>query len=242
RSFRSPRRSAMRTDRLSSTFALFEIGMTALPRSASFRHNGVWLPHRLHRTRKLAMSLVPSFLDVLQPLAVVMTLPTFDSFRLILSGWVFAPRRTITGMLLAAGALGRKHHSAFHRVFSAARWSLDRLGLAVFDLLVPWLGERVFLAVDDTLARKRGLKVFGVGMHLDPIISSRGRKLVNWGHSWVVLGVLLRFPLWPERWFCLPVLFRLYLNQSAAARHRRVYRTRPELAIEMLQLLCKARN
>jgi hypothetical protein len=188
------------------------------------------------------MSLVPSFLDVLQRLAVVMTLPTFDSFRLILSGWVFAPRRTITGMLLAAGALGRKHHSAFHRVFSAARWSLDRLGLAVFDLLVPWLGERVFLAVDDTLARKRGLKVFGVGMHLDPIISSRGRKLVNWGHSWVVLGVLLRFPLWPERWFCLPVLFRLYLNQSAAARHRRVYRTRPELAIEMLQLLCKARN
>src|SRR5690606_32535486 len=83
---------------------------------------------------------------------------------------------------------------------------------------------------------------FGVGMHLDPIISSRGRKLVNWGHSWVVLGVLLRFPLWPERWFCLPVLFRLYLNRSAATRHRRVYRTRPELAIEMLHLLCKARN
>jgi hypothetical protein len=188
------------------------------------------------------MSLVPSFVDLLQPLAVVMTLPTFESFCGIISGWIFAPRRTITGMLLAADAVGRKHHSAFHRVFSAARWSLDRLGLTVFDLLASEFGDVVFLAVDDTLARKRGLKVFGVGMHLDPLISSRGKKLVNWGHSWVVLGVLVRFPLWPERWFCLPVLFRLYLNKSAAQRHRRAYRTRPELAVEMLRLLCQTRN
>lgn len=93
--------------------------------------------------------------------------------------------------------------------------------------------------MDDTLCRKRGLKAFGVGMHLDPLLSSRGKKLVNWGHSWVVLGVLVRFPLWPERWFCLPVLFRLYLNKAAAARHRRTYRTRPELALEMLNLLCR---
>lgn len=188
------------------------------------------------------MSLVPSFVDLLQSLAMLMTMPTFQNFTLIVTGWVFAPRRTITGMIVAAGAVGRKHHSAFHRLFSAARWSPDRLGLAVFDLVAPWLGETVFLAVDDTLARKRGLKTFGVGMHLDPLISSRGKKLVNWGHNWVVLGVLVRFPLWPERWFCLPILFRLYLNQSAAGRHRRVYRTRPELALEMLGLVCRARN
>jgi hypothetical protein len=183
------------------------------------------------------MSLVASFVELLQSLAVLMTAPTFESFQMILTGWVFAPRRTITGMILAAGAVGKKHHSAFHRVFSAARWSLDQMGLKVFDLITPFLGETVFLAVDDTLARKRGLKTFGVGMHLDPIISSRGMKLTNWGHSWVVLGVLVRFPLWPDRWFCLPILFRLYLNKKAATKHRRVYRNRPELALEMLDLL-----
>lgn len=184
------------------------------------------------------MSVVPSFLELLQPFWLVMTVPTFETFTWLVTGWLFAPRRTITGMMLAAGVVGRKHHSAFHRVFSAARWSLDRVGLAVFDLLAVWLDGVVFVAVDDTLARKRGLKMFGVGMHLDPLISSRGMKLVNWGHNWVVLGVLVRFPLWPQRWFCLPILFRLYLNKQAAARHRRVDRTRPELALEMLRLLC----
>jgi hypothetical protein len=109
-------------------------------------------------------------------------------------------------------------------------------------MLAPWLDDVVILALDDTLARKRGLKMFGVGMHHDPLLSSRRKAITNWGHSWVVLGVVVRFPLWPQRAFCLPILFRLYLNKHAAARHRRAYRTRPELAVEMLSLLCRARK
>jgi hypothetical protein len=58
----------------------------------------------------------------------------------------------------------------------------------------------------------------------------------------VVLGVVLHFPLWPERAFCLPLLFRLYLNKAAAAKANRTYRTRPELAVEMLHLLCRSRK
>jgi hypothetical protein len=92
------------------------------------------------------------------------------------------------------------------------------------------------------LARKRGAKTFGVGMHHDPLLSSRQKAITNWGHSWVVLGVVLHFPLWPERAFCLPLLFRLYLNKSAAAKANRTYRTRPELAVEMLHLLCGSRK
>jgi hypothetical protein len=171
-----------------------------------------------------------------------MTSPSFDSTLTILAGWVFASRHTVTGMIAAAGAIRKKHYSAFHRLFASARWSLDQLGLVVFDILTPWLGTVVFLALDDTLARKRGLKIFGVGMHHDPLLSTRKTAITNWGHSWVVLGVIVRFPLWPERAFCLPILFRLYLNKDAATRHRRAYRTRPELAVEMLSLLCGARK
>jgi hypothetical protein len=40
----------------------------------------------------------------------------------------------------------------------------------------------------------------------------------------------------------LPILFRLYLNKKSAAKHRRVYRTRPELALEMLRVLCGHRK
>ena len=37
------------------------------------------------------------------------------------------------------------------------------------------------LGLDDTLARKRDLKMFGTGMHYDPILSSRGKAITNWG-------------------------------------------------------------
>lgn len=57
-----------------------------------------------------------------------------------------------------------------HRLFSAARWSLD------------------------ALARKRGAKRFGTGMHHDPLLSSRGKAITNWGLSWVVLSVIVELP------------------------------------------------
>jgi SRSO17 transposase len=188
------------------------------------------------------VTLVPSFVELLQPLQVVMTVPTFDNLLTILGGWVYARRRTVTGMIVAADAVGRKHHSTFHRLFASASWSLDALGLAVFALILPWLdtGAAVMLALDDTLARKRGVKMFGVGMHHDPLISSRKTAVVNWGHSWVVLTVLVKFPFCDRRCFALPILLRLYLNKNAADKHRRVYRTRPQLAVQMLGVLCSA--
>jgi hypothetical protein len=193
--------------------------------------------------REALMFIVSSFAVVLQELAVVMTTPSFQNFVTVLTGWVFARRRTVTGMLTAAGVAGQRHHAAFHRLFAEAQWSLDALGLAVFRILEPLLDkEAIFLALDDTLARKRGKKTFGVGMHHDPLLSSRGKTVTNWGHSWVVLGVVVRFPLWPERVFCLPILFRLYLNKQAAERDRRTYRSRPELAVALLRVVCDHRK
>jgi SRSO17 transposase len=143
-------------------------------------------------------------------------------------------------MLVAAGVAGDKHHAAFHRVFAAARWSLDEVGLVVFRLITPLLEPgAVKLTLDDTLARKRGKKVFGVGMHHDPILSTRSLAVTSWGHNWVVLAVVVALPFCPGRVFSLPVLFRLYLNKSAAARARRAYSKRSALAVELLDRLCE---
>lgn len=188
------------------------------------------------------MELVPGFMALLQGLSATMTAPTFDSLVTVLTGWVFASRRMVTRMILAAGDAAGKHYSSYHRLFSTARWSLDRVGLAVFDLIETWIEGNVLLAVDDTLARKRGLKMFGCGMHHDPLLSSRSKAVMNWGHSWVVLGVIVELPFRPGHFYCLPVLFRLYLNKAKAEQHRRVYRTRPELAVEMLRMLCSHRK
>jgi DDE superfamily endonuclease len=184
------------------------------------------------------MELVPGFMWLVQGLSATMTAPTFDSFTTVLAGWIFAGRRTVTRMILAAGSAADKHYSSYHRLFSAARWSLDGVGLALFDVVEPFLGEVVMLGLDNTLARKRGLKMFGTAMHHDPILSTRKQAIMNWGHSWVVLGVIVELPFRKQHYFFLPILFRLYLTEAKATGHRRPYRTRPELGREMLHILC----
>ena len=184
------------------------------------------------------MILITSFVAWLQPLAACFTEPSFQSLLLILPGWVLAPRRTLTGILLAARAVGRKHHSAFYRLFSQASWSLDEVGLIIAGMILKLLPDPVLLAVDDTLAHKKGLKVYGAGMHHDPLLSSKKKALMNYGHCWVLLGLILPVPCCPDRFFCLPVLFGLYRSQQTVARERGAYKTKPQLAVELLEALC----
>jgi hypothetical protein len=186
------------------------------------------------------LSLVASFLSLVQPLSCVFTAPSFQSFLQLLPGFLFAPRKTVTSLIRSSGCLHLKHFSSYHRLFSSARWSLDRLGLTLFRLLLPWCEALIELTLDDTLARKRGKKVWGAGMHHDPLLSSKKKTVLNYGHSWVVLCVALRFPFCPHKVFSLPVLFRLYLNHKAAARGRIKHKTRPQLGQELLQLLCSS--
>jgi hypothetical protein len=49
------------------------------------------------------MEIVASFAYLLQGLSPVMTAPTFARFTQLLTGWLFASRRTVTGMLRVAG-------------------------------------------------------------------------------------------------------------------------------------------
>src|SRR5204862_6673370 len=110
-------------------------------------------------------------------------------------------------------------------------------------------GATLLWAVDDTLCRKRGLTVYGTGMHHDPLISSRAKPLVSWGHDWVVLCLLIVHPFWaPTKVFALPIAVRLYRNRqgltkgkkgkstAAKAKPDPNHRTRPELALELIQL------
>ena len=182
------------------------------------------------------MDICSSFVQLLQVFSVTMTSRTHASLVELMAGWVFAPRRTIMGMIRAGGA--DRHHSAFHRIFATAKWSIDAVGLAVYDLIRKRLPQETFFLVgDDTLLSRRGLKMFGAGMHRDPMLSSRGFTVLRWGHCWVVLCVVVESPRTPGRCFALPILARLYLNKKAAQKWNRAYRTKPELMLEMLELV-----
>jgi hypothetical protein len=192
------------------------------------------------------MEMVSGLRDCFLSVSSAFTAPTFRSLCAQVVGWLFAPRRTISGILVASGLAGTRHHSAFYRVFSSAKWSLDELGLLVARLVIECfcLQGTVFLAVDDTLARKRGTKIHGVGMHHDPLLSSRKTSVKSRAHCWVVLAIVVPVP-WAKKVVALPILFRLYrspksLPQSKPSDSIDAARTKPQLAVELLKLLAKA--
>jgi hypothetical protein len=51
----------------------------------------------------------------------------------------------------------------------------------------------IVLSGDDTLCRKRGLGIFGTGMHHDALSSSKSKKTCHWGHGRVDLCIVSRF-------------------------------------------------
>src|SRR3954454_4855743 len=99
------------------------------------------------------------------------TAPTFHTFIGLVVGLIGQTRRrTVCGMLTGAGLEQVWHHSRAHRLFTTARWSADALGLVLADLIVTHLlpaGSPLTVAVDDTLFKRSGKKVFGVAWHHD---------------------------------------------------------------------------
>jgi SRSO17 transposase len=198
------------------------------------------------------MELTPSFVALLQHFASVFTAPTYQTFSFIVTGWILSHRRRyITEVIFSSGKVGIGHWCRFHRFFSHAAWDLDTFSMYLAKLVVTILapGATLIWAVDDTLCRKRGLTLYGAGMHYDPLISSRAKALVSWGHDWVVLCLIIVHPFWaPTKVFALPIAFRLYRNRQGLAKGKKNkaarakpdpdpdHRTRPELAMELIGL------
>ena len=164
------------------------------------------------------MELTPSFVALLQVFSPVFTAPTYQTFVVIVSGWILSQRhRFITEVIFSGGQVGIGHWSRFHRFFSHAAWDIDTFSMVLARMVVTILapGAELLWAVDDILCRKRGLTLYGAGMHYDPLISSRPKALVSWGHDWVVLCLILVHPWWaPTKVFALPIAARLYINRQ----------------------------
>ena len=207
------------------------------------------------------MELTDSFRTLLQNFAPVFTAPTYQTLVVIVTGWIISQRhRYVTEVIFSSGRVGDGHWSRFHRFFSHAAWDIDTFSMRLAKLVVTILapGATFFWAVDDTLCRKRGLTLYGAGMHYDPLISSRAKSLVSWGHDWVVLTLIVAFPAWaPSKVFALPIAMHLYRNRQgltkgkknpkrkkgqqkpAKPKHDPNHRTRPELALELIIMVAQ---
>lgn len=188
----------------------------------------------------MADAIVIDFVQLVQLFRPLLTVPSFVNMLAVTVGWILTPgRHAVTEALVSTGLNGLRHHEAFHRFFSRARWSRDALGHALFRAILATLvpdDHVLAVVIDDTLALKKGPKVFGIGTHIDPVRSTRAYRVFCFGHCWVVLAVAVRVPF-SRRWWALPVLFRLYRTKKTCTAKRQAYRTKTELAHELLHIL-----
>jgi hypothetical protein len=170
------------------------------------------------------MQLTPTFAPLLLEFASNFTPASQVSFVALMTGWLLSHRhRFITELIQSADCTHTGHHSRYHRFFSHAAWSLDAVFCTLARLLVQTFAPTglIELAVDDTLCRKRGLNVYGAGMHYDPLLSSKALKVCSWGHDWVVLTLLLRCPWAADKVWALPLLCRLYRNRQGLTKGKK---------------------
>ena len=154
-----------------------------------------------------------TFISLLSELRPVFSAPSYDNFVVLVAGWVHAlGKRRISDVIRSAGTLATKHFSAYYRLFSAGRWSLDKLGLTLFSLLLRLMQvDEIEVIVDDTLTRRSGKKVALGMMHADPLLRYKGKPFFSYGHVFVVLAVhVVSTKIAAKTGWALPVLFRLF--------------------------------
>ena len=118
-----------------------------------------------------------------------------------------------------------KTFSCYHRFFSQARRTIDSMGRVIVAMVLKFIPQNapIVTAIDDTLSRKTGKRIWGAGMHHDPILSTEKRCVFSFGYNWVVLSIQLRFAFAPDKVWSLPILMRLN-------RRKQKYRTLKSLS------------
>ena len=177
------------------------------------------------------LSLPGSLASVLACFAPLFTAPSFRTFTMLACGFLAQTgRRTVCGMLAGAGLSRIWPHDRAHSFFARARWDPDDLGLMVARLVVRLLvpaGQPVTVAIDDTLFRRRGKKVWAASWFHDG--SAAGPAKTGYGNNWVIAAAVVRLPML-SRPVAVPVLAKLVIKDTSSA-------SRLWLARRMAQML-----
>ena len=146
-------------------------------------------------------------------------------------------RRTVTTWIRAA-KLSDQFQSCYIAVAAAGKRA-DRIARRLLTEVVrPLLkgATRLTLALDDTPTKRYGPHVQGAGVHHNPTPGPAGSPYV-YGHVFVVLALLVAHPAWGV--VALPLLARLYVRKKDLPgidpKHRPAFRTKLELAVELLR-------
>jgi hypothetical protein len=182
--------------------------------------------------------LIPTLVPLVDCFRDCFRAEVFRTFQILIAGWIVClGPHTISAVWQATGLAAKRHHDTAYAVFHSACWEWDDLGLILATLILTHLvpNGAVWVAVDDTLCHKRGAKVAFGGIFLDAVLSSKKHKTFRFGLNWVVLGIAVPIPFRADRYFCLPVLWRLYRKKGQPG-----YQARPQAAAALARRLAEA--
>lgn len=161
--------------------------------------------------------LPPSIINILANFAPLFSRPVFLNICLLFKAHLLTKgRRTVTDMLRQLGLTKEPNFSKFHRVFYGAKWSGLQAGRILFRLIHKLISpnEELLVAVDSTIERRRGPKIKGLGSMRDPIASTKAKKTLTIGLSWLVVALIIKLP-WSSKKWALPFLTLLMPPKKA---------------------------
>ena len=193
--------------------------------------------------KRLCRQLPQPVHTVFEPLETALTRPTYRRLVVLaLAAILTVGGRTVANLLRCLGALAPGHPSSYHRALSLRRWPTRRLARRYIAAVLTRFAPRglVELAGDDTVTEHPGDKVYGKGCHRDPVRSTHSFTAFRWGHKWVVLALLVRFPFCRRRW-ALPLMVALYRPEDPATDGitKRAHKTPVDLLAQMLRVLIR---
>src|SRR5688572_30496213 len=171
------------------------------------------------------------------------TAPSWHTFTYLACGWTLATEcHTITTYLWLTGATTVKHFSRFYVFLGCPlynkRWQLWGAVIHLAAQFVPE-GEVIRVIFDDTTKKKAGTQIEGLGRYRNGAGSARQEYRTLRGLNFV-LGII-RVPLtrWPGHSLSVPVGLELYLKPEQAQKLNVPYRSRSQLARDILDFLAE---
>ena len=190
------------------------------------------------------MLILPNpIINVLTPFAQAFGDRIWDMVQLLVIGAILTPgKRTVSAVLRTMGQQDNAQYQNYHRVLNRAKWSGLQVSRILLGLLVAGFvsaGAPLIIGVDETLERRKGVKLKAKGVFRDAARSSQKYTVYSFGLRWISMMLLVNVP-WSSRVWALPFLTVLAPSEKTnLANGRRRHKTSIDW---IMQMVCVVRR
>jgi hypothetical protein len=178
-------------------------------------------------------------LNLIQAFAPYFSNLVWQHAQVLLLGAILVPgTRTVTATLRIMGLSGERKFETYHRVLNRAAWSSWALSRSLLLVLVKAFVPTgpIVCGIDDTIERRRGVKIKAKGIYRDPVRSSHGHFVKASGLRWLSLMLLAPIP-WAERVWALPFLTCLAPSERFYEKKARAHKKLTDWGRQMVKQL-----